>query len=138
MTPEKIALIRTSFDAVAPMADQAAALFYSLLFEADPAVKPLFKTDLKDQGAKLMKMIGVAVNNLHDLNTLVPVLQSLGKRHVDYGVEDSHYATVGACLLKTLEKGLGDAFTPETHEAWAEAYGLMASVMIEAANTVEA
>lgn len=136
MNAEKIALIRGSFNQVAPMADQAAALFYSLLFEADPSVKPLFKSDLSQQGAKLMKMIGTAVNNLHDLDTLVPVLQDLGKRHVAYGVAPAHYDTVGACLLRTLEKGLGEDFTPETKAAWAEAYGLMAGVMIEAANTV--
>lgn len=133
MENHEIQLIRDSFNKVAPMADKAAALFYSLLFEADPSVKPLFKSNLDEQGAKLMKMIGVAVNNLHDTEALVPVLQGLGKRHVDYGVEDRHYETVGSCLIQTLQKGLGDEFTPATKAAWEKAYGIMATVMIEAA-----
>jgi len=136
MTPEQITLIRTSFAKVAPDADKAAALFYSLLFEADPSVKPLFPENMEEQGAKLMKMIGTAVNNLDNLDTLVPVLQDLGRRHVDYGVKDEHYATVGSCLLVTLGKGLGDDFTPATKEAWTAAYGVMADVMTAAANEV--
>ena len=136
MTPEQIQLIRDSFEKVAPNADKAAALFYSLLFEADPSVKPLFKANLEEQGSKLMKMIGTAVNNLHDLDTLVPVLEDLGRRHVDYGVKNEQYDTVGSCLIETLSKGLGEDFTPETKEAWVTAYQLMAKVMTEAADAV--
>ena len=54
-------------------------------------------------------------------------------RHVAYGVEDAHYATVGKALLWTLEQGLGDAFTLEVREAWTIAYGLLAGTMQEGA-----
>ena len=47
---------------------------------------------------------------------------------------DAHYATVGGALLLTLEQGLGDAFTPEVHEAWTAVYGLISRTMIEASN----
>lgn len=133
MTPEQVILVQDSFAKVAPIADQAAALFYSNLFTADPSLKPLFKGDMVAQGKKLMLMIGTAVGKLTDLPQLVPVLQSLGKRHVDYGVEPAHYATVGAALLKTLGQGLGDAFTFEVKAAWTAAYTLMANTMIAAA-----
>ena len=60
-------------------------------------------------------------------------LRALGRRHVGYGVRDSHYATVGEALLWTLEQGLGDAFTPDVRAAWAETYGTRAGVMQRAA-----
>lgn len=134
MTPEKITLCRESWAKVEPIADDAAALFYQNLFEADPSLQSLFKGDMQEQGKKLMQMITAAVNLLDKLDELVPVVQNLGKRHLAYGVEPEHYDTVGAALLKTLSMGLGDAFTDEVEEAWTTAYGLLAGTMIEAAN----
>lgn len=136
MTPEEIKLVQDSFSKVAPIAPQAAELFYNNLFTADPALKPLFKGDMKEQGAKLMQMITVAVSKLTDLGTLVPALQNLAKRHVGYGVKKEHYDTVGGALLLTLSQGLGDAFTPEVKAAWTSAYTLMATTMIAAAAEV--
>ena len=133
MDSNTVALVQGSWKQVAPIAPTAARLFYDNLFTADPALKPLFKGDMVAQGAKLMQMIGAAVGKLNDLGTLVPILQGLGKRHVAYGVVDAHYATVGGALLKTLEQGLGPAFTPEVKAAWTEVYGVMAQVMTEAA-----
>ncbi len=132
MNPNTVILVQESWKKVAPIAPQAAALFYQNLFTADPSLKVLFKGDMVEQGKKLMQMIGAAVSKLEDLETLVPILQSLAVRHVAYGVKDSHYQTVGGALLKTLEQGLGTEFTPEVKEAWTTVYNLMAEVMISA------
>jgi hemoglobin-like flavoprotein len=134
VTPEQIAVIRTSFAGVAPIAEDAAALFYARLFELDPQLRPLFRGDLKAQGRALMGMLKVVVEGLDRLDQLVPAVQALGRRHAGYGVRDEHYATVGAALLWTLEQGLGDAFTPETRKAWAIAYGVLATTMQHAAS----
>lgn len=133
MTPKQKLLVQDSFAKVAPIADQAATLFYQRLFTLDPNLKPLFKSSMEEQGRKLMKMIGTAVNGLDNLTALVPTVQDLGRRHVDYGVKDQHYDTVGSALLWTLEQGLGDDFTTETKEAWAEVYGILATTMKDAA-----
>lgn len=133
MTPEKIQLCKDSWVKVEPIADAAAEIFYSNLFEADPELKPLFKGDMQAQGKKLMEMIAAAVRLLDKLDQLVPVVQSLGVRHSGYGVEAGHYDTVGGALIKTLGQGLGDEFTDEVREAWVAAYGLLAQTMIEAA-----
>lgn len=138
MTPEQIQLCKSSWANVVPIADQAAALFYQNLFEADPSLKPLFKGDMEEQGKKLMDMISSAVRLLDKPDVLIPVVQRLGAGHVKYGVEDSHYETVGGALIKTLSMGLGDAFTPETEEAWLAAYTILSSTMIDAANEVAA
>lgn len=133
MTNEQIQLVTDSFEKIAPMADEAAALFYKRLFEIDPALRSLFKGDLREQGQKLMQMIGVAVKGLSRFDEIKPALQSLGARHAVYGVEDSHYDTVASALLWTLEIGLGTDFTGETKDAWAAAYAVLAQTMKEAA-----
>ena len=134
MHPETVPLVRESWQAVAAIAPQAAALFYQNLFEADPSLRRLFRGDMETQGRKLMEMIGVAVAKLDRPDALVHVLRALGKRHADYGVQASHYDTVGAALLRTLGMGLGDRFTPEVEAAWTEVYGFIAETMLSAAD----
>lgn len=138
MTPMQIQLVQVTWAKVVPIKDTAAEIFYGKLFEMDPALKPLFKGDMKAQGAKLMSMINTAVNGLTRLDQIVPAVESLGKRHVGYGVKDQHYDTVAGALLYTLEKGLGPAFTPEVKQSWTDAYMLLAGVMKKAAATAPA
>jgi hemoglobin-like flavoprotein len=133
MTPSQIAIVQETWRQVLPIREQAAALFYGRLFELDPALRTLFRSDLAEQGRKLTAMINVAVNGLQQLGTLVPAVQDLGRRHVRYGVTEQHYAVVGAALLWTLQQGLGNAFTSEAREAWTSAYGVLADTMKEAA-----
>ena len=134
MTPTQIELIRTSWASVEPIADVAATLFYGRLFEQDPAVRRLFrKTDMEAQKKNLMQTLTVVVKGIDRLDDLVPAVQALGRRHAGYGVRPEHYDLVGAALLWTLGQGLGEAFTDDVHEAWAQAYGTLAAVMIAAA-----
>jgi len=130
-------MVQSSWDQCIPISEKAAELFYGKLFEMDPELKPLFKTDIKEQGKKLMTMITVAVRGLSDLEKIVDDVKALGVRHVRYGVKDAHYDTVGAALLWTLEQGLGEAFTSELKEAWTKVYVLLATTMKEAAATVQ-
>lgn len=133
MTPEQVALVQESFKSVRPIAPQAADLFYGRLFEIAPQVRALFPTDMAEQKQKLMSMLATAVNNLHQVEKIIPAVQDLGRRHVNYGVTAEMYAPVGESLIWTLEKGLGDAFTPEVKQAWVETYTTLAGVMTAAA-----
>jgi hemoglobin-like flavoprotein len=133
MTPQDIELVQGSWSAVVPIKEQAAELFYGRLFELDPALRPLFKGDMKEQGAKLTAMLGTVITGLTRLDAIVPAAQALARRHVAYGVKPKDYETVGAALLWTLQKGLGPAFTPETEAAWTRTYGVLSSTMIAAA-----
>jgi hemoglobin-like flavoprotein len=129
MNQNQIALVQSSFEHVRPIAETAAEIFYSQLFTMDPALRPMFKGDMATQGRMLMSVLNSAVSGLSDLDALAPVLRNLGARHVNYGVQDEHYVTVGTALLTTLSAGLGDKFTDEVREAWTAAYGLLADVM---------
>jgi hemoglobin-like flavoprotein len=133
MTPAHKRLVQDSWEQVVPIADTAAQLFYDRLFKLDPTLQRLFAaTNMKVQGQMLMQMLTEAVEGLDNLEELVPALERLGRRHVRYGVKDVHYDTVGAALLWTLERGLGNAFTLVVRDAWAEAYNVLATVMKDA------
>jgi hemoglobin-like flavoprotein len=133
MTPHEVELVQLSFQSVRPIADQAADLFYGRLFEIAPDVRPLFPEGLSEQKKKLMGMLATAVTNLHQVEKIVPAVQELGRRHGGYGVKDTHYQPVGEALIWTLDKGLGEAFTPEVKGAWVAAYTTLAGVMKGAA-----
>jgi len=133
MEETDIQLVQDSFAKVVPIKDTAAELFYARLFEIAPEAKPLFKGDMSEQGSKLMATLGVVVNGLRDLDAIVPVAQDLAIRHLGYGVEARHYDYVGAALLDTLEKGLGDDWMPQTASAWTNAYSTLSGVMKAAA-----
>ena len=135
MTPEQIEMVQSSWKKVIPIREQAAELFYGRLFELDPKLESLFSGDMKDQGRKLTTMIATAVNGLNDLESIVPAVQDLGKRHVGYGVSAEDYDTVGAALIWTLGQGLGDEFNGELESAWVTTYGILADTMKTAAST---
>jgi nitric oxide dioxygenase len=130
MTPEQVTLVQQSFSKVAPIADQAAVLFYDRLFETAPEVKAMFKGDMADQRKKLMTTLAVVINGLGHLETVLPAASALAKKHVNYGVKADHYAPVGAALLWTLEHGLGPDWTPHVRDAWTDAYTTLSNFMI--------
>jgi len=131
MTPAQIDLVRRSAALIVPRSQQVAALFYDTLFTVDPSLQSMFRGDMTEQGKRLMTMIVTAVRLLDDPDTLLPTLRILGSRHVAYGVQASHYDTVGQALLGTLAMGLGEAFTPSVREAWIAMYGVVSKTMQE-------
>ena len=130
MTPQQVELVQQSFAKVAPIADQAATIFYGRLFETAPQVRRMFPDDMTEQRRKLMATLGIVVAGLTRLETVLPAASALAKKHVSYGVEAAHYPVVGAALLWTLEKGLGSAWTGEVAEAWTAAYTALSNFMI--------
>jgi hemoglobin-like flavoprotein len=133
VTPEQQTLVQTSFAKVAPIADAAASLFYDELFQRDPKLRSLFKQDMAEQRRKLMAMLATAVAHVGDWTKISAAVRALGQRHVTYGVKPADYETVGAALLATLEKGLGDDFTPDVRDAWAACIATVAGEMLGAA-----
>jgi len=133
MTQDQVNLVQQSFAKVAPISETAAVLFYDRLFEIAPPVKAMFPADMTEQRRKLMTMLAAVVNGLGDLKSILPAASALAKRHVGYGAKAEHYPVVGAALLWTLEKGLGDGWTPDIAEAWTTAYGTLSGYMISEA-----
>jgi hemoglobin-like flavoprotein len=130
--------LETSFDLMAPRGDELVDVFYVRLFEAAPAVKPLFaSTDLPRQKAMLLATLVLLRKSLRNLEPLVPKLRELGARHVAYGARAEHYPVVGEVLIASMAAVLGAAWTSEYEEAWGEAFGVVAAAMIDGAASAE-
>ena len=133
MTPDQITLVQQSFAKVAPIADQAAGMFYDRLFRIAPQLKALFPADTTEQRRKLMATLAIVVAGLSNLESILPAASALATRHVAYGARAEHYPLVGAALMWTLEKALGDTWTGDVAEAWTAAYTLLSGAMINQA-----
>jgi hemoglobin-like flavoprotein len=106
-------------------------VFYSRLFFLHPRLRGMFPKKMEEQHQKLIDMLSHMVARLDQPEQLAQEVQAMGARHLGYGVKPEHYAMVGDALLWTLEKGLGHDWTPETAEAWAACYDLIAGKMME-------
>jgi len=136
MTPDQIALVRSSFVHALPISDALATDFYRRLFNANPGVRSLFPDDMTAQRRKLMMTLTTIVGDLDKLDRLVPAVSELARRHVGYGAREIHYGAVGAALIETLRDALGDRFTADVEASWLAAYGLLSGAMIRAARDI--
>ena len=133
MNEADVKTVQASFEKLMPIADQVGRLLYAELFAAHPELRPMFATDIEPQAKKLVQMLAVVVKSLDKLPTILPTVENLAQRHRHYGVADEHYAMVGTALIATLQRVLGEAFTPAVKQAWISAYAALSGVMMTAA-----
>jgi hemoglobin-like flavoprotein len=133
--PLDLEALETSFDLVAPRGDELMDTFYTRLFAAAPAVRPLFAaTDLRRQKAMLLGALVLLRKSLRNLDAIVPKLRELGARHVAYGAEPDHYPVVGQVLIASMAEIADDAWRPEYERAWAAAFDVVAGAMLAGAS----
>jgi hemoglobin-like flavoprotein len=127
--------LEESFDLVAPQGDELMKKFYDRLFEVAPSVQPLFAdVDMERQRQALLNMLVVLRESLRDLDDIVPDLEDLGARHVEYGATPEHYPVVGEVLIGAMAEIAGDSWKPHYTAAWQEAYGVVQNVMLSGAS----
>ncbi|WP_432488348.1 globin domain-containing protein [Kineococcus sp. SYSU DK018] len=130
-----VAAMRASFAKAAAAGDEAPLFFYSHLFLRHPETRPMFPVSMVHQRDKLFSALGQVVALVDDLDSLVPVLQGLGRDHRKFGTLAAHYPAVGASLLATL-RHFDDEWDEDLERDWTAAYGLVSQVMVEAADAV--
>ncbi|MCW1925394.1 globin domain-containing protein [Luteolibacter arcticus] len=130
---EQKLLLRKTFAVVERQSHVSALMFYQRLFELDPMLRPLFKSDIEPQAVKLMDMLAALLDMLEKPDELNEIMEEMGIRHLGYGVKDEHYATVGVALLGMLSSVLGKEFDATTRQAWAALYQLIAEAMLRGA-----
>lgn len=129
--------LETSFDLLAPRGEELMDEFYSRLFAAAPAVRPLFPADLRRQKTMLLATLVLLRKSLRNLDAIVPKLHDLGARHVAYGARPEHYPLVGATLIASMAAIAGQEWKPEYERAWSAAFEIVAATMLEGAEKAE-
>jgi len=145
LTTEEVKDVKASWVKVAALgSEEVGVLLFKEIFRLAPDALSLFSfkdlpqselyksRQLKNHGKKVVDTVGAAVGGLHDLPSIVPVLQSLGVRHAHLGLEEAHFKVVGEALINTLALGLGESFTPSLKKAWVKVYVTVQTVMLGA------
>ena len=110
-------------------------LFYKNLFTEYPQLTRLFNMGNQASGAQqqsLASAVFAYAANIGTPEALGPVVQRIVHKHVSIGVRAEHYPIVGRHLLGAIADTLGEAATPPLLDAWAEAYGSLARLLIGA------
>jgi hemoglobin-like flavoprotein len=132
-----VSLLRSSFELVVERAPDITHRFYDILFARYPQVRPLFSRNSRDkQEQMLTQALVLVMEHLEDAAWLTSTLAGLGAKHVDYGVTREMYGWVGECLLAALADAAGPAWNAELAQAWTDAYGAIASLMLSGAEQV--
>lgn len=113
--------------------------FYRNMFAAHPELTNLFNMGNQAAGAQqqsLASAVFAYAANIGNAAALGPVVARIVQKHASVGIRAEHYPIVGHHLLEAIKEVLGDAATPELIAAWAEAYGSLAKLLIDAERAV--
>jgi nitric oxide dioxygenase len=110
-------------------------LFYANMFKAHPELTRLFNMGNQANGAQqqsLASAVFAYAANIGTPEALGPVVKRIVHKHVSVGIRAEHYPIVGHHLLGAIAETLGDAATQPLLDAWKEAYGSLANLLIAA------
>ena len=127
-----VALLKESFDMIAPHKDAFALSCYQQLFTEYPQTQPLFAhTNMRRQEGALMATLATVIAGAQRGDNLISTVEQLGQRHKGYGVKAEHYPMLRGVLLETFHHYLGPRFTPQMQEAWEEAFEMISAEMLK-------
>jgi len=127
--------LQRSWDRVTKHGHAVPLFFYSHVFVSHPEVRSMFPLSMSGQRDKFVSALGRVVSHVDQIEQDATFLAHLGRDHRKYAVITEHYNAVGASLFATLKHFLGDDWTEELAADWAEAYQVIARIMVEAADT---
>ena len=128
--PDAYFIVQRTFEKLEAEKDKAGALFYQILFDLAPNIRPLFAgTDMRHQQQMFVSMLTAAIKGLDRPGEVATALRELGERHTNYGVVREHYEPLGRALLATVEKMNGAELDLDVHLAWEHFYHRMVAMM---------
>lgn len=133
LSPEQVALLRESYRRLARAPEDASERFYARLFEIAPELRPMFPSDMSEQGMKFMSTLGIILDRIEDPELLEPYIEALARGHAACGVKREHFPLMRRALVETMREALGAEFPEGADAAWEVAYDRLARKMIRVA-----
>ncbi|KRC12357.1 dihydropteridine reductase [Hydrogenophaga sp. Root209] len=140
-SPQTIALIKATVPLLKQKGEDITRHFYALMFRDHPEVKAFFNEAHQAEGTQARALAGAVLayaTHIDQLDAIAPALPGIVQKHAALGVLPEHYPIVGACLLKAIREVLGEVASDDIIAAWAEAYGTLAQLLIDAEEQVYA
>lgn len=141
LSAQTIATVKATVPALQAMGEKITTHFYSIMFRDYPQVRAYFNQAHQAQGTQpraLANSVLAYAANIDRLDALKDALPVIINKHVSLDIRPEHYPIVGTCLLQAIREVLGEAATDDIINAWAEAYGQLADILIAAEEAVYA
>lgn len=129
LSKDDIKIIQDSYKKLSDKHQETGDYLYNHLFKSSPDVSNIFKGDMKEQSMTLMKMIKTVVEGLNNVQIIMPAIQQMGNRHIDYGVSSDHFKHFKSSLLYAIEKVLGPDFNSNVKNSWSKLYDVLEEIM---------
>jgi nitric oxide dioxygenase len=133
LTEQTIAIVKST----APILEQHGELltrhFYKRMFSHNPEVAPFFNQTNQAAGTQqraLAAAICAYAANIDNLEVLGGAVELIAQKHASLQIQAEHYPIVGENLLASIREVLGEGATEAVIQAWAEAYGFLANILI--------
>ncbi len=139
LSQQTIDIVKATVPVLQQHGEQITRHFYNKMFSEHPEVKAYFNEAHQAAGtqaralANAVLAYAVHIDRLEALKDALPVII---QKHAALDVRPEHYPIVGQCLLGAIREVLGAAATDDIINAWAEAYGQLAEILIAAEEQV--
>ena len=107
--------------------------FYNRMFTHNPEVAPFFNPANQSEGTQqraLAAAICAYASHIDNLDVLGNAVELIAQKHASLQIKPEHYPIVGGNLLESIREVLGDGVTDDIINAWGEAYGFLADILI--------
>jgi nitric oxide dioxygenase len=132
LPPQAVAVVKATAPVLVQHGVAITTRMYERLF-ADPNIKAMFDQAAQASGEQPKRLAAAIVafaQNVDNLPALASAVERMAERHVATHVRPEHYPVVARALLAAIRDVLGEAATDEVLDAWTEAYGVLAEVLI--------
>eukprot|EP01034_Spumella_vulgaris_P024612 gene24612-30980_t len=140
LTEQQTAIIKATIPILETGGETLITHFYQTMLKEYPVVVPFFNKAHQssgDQPRALANAVLMYARNIERLDKMGPLVNKIINKHVSLNINLEHYSVVGACLLRAIREVLGaEVATDEVIDAWAAAYGQLASILSGAEQSI--
>ena len=133
LSAQTIAVVKSTAPILAEHGETLTRHFYKRMFSHNPEVVPLFSQKNQASGVQ-QKALAAAIcayaANIDNLPALSETVERIAQKHVSLQIKPEHYPIVGENLLASIREVLGAGATDDIINAWGEAYGFLADILI--------
>jgi nitric oxide dioxygenase len=133
LSDQTIAIVKATAPILEQHGETLTRHFYKRMFSQNPEVAPFFTPAHQTSGSQQRALAGAIcayAANIDNLEVLGGAVELIAQKHASLRIQAEHYPIVGENLLASIREVLGEGATDEVINAWGEAYGLLAKILI--------
>lgn len=133
LSAQTIGIVKSTAPILAEHGEVLTRHFYKRMFAHNPEVAPFFNATNQSTGRQQRALAGAITAyaaNIDNLAALGGAVELIAQKHASLTIKPEHYPIVGENLLAAIREVLGAGATDEVINAWGEAYGFLAEIMI--------